>query len=226
MRYFLPLCLFSLVLSACAPTASNTPISTQPAKVDSSPIFTPIPTFTPAPLPTVTSPAPLGTIALDFVALLCNAEWMNGVRKLTPCPNPNTDLSGGYATTLDPTLEGLPVNVPVLLMIPTANALFLRYPSFMVGASDRFRATLRCPASSPCDVQFALEYYDANGKYHDFVTWDYKTGENPINVDADLSPLAGQSVDFVLTLRLFHEIENPQQDNGIWIAPHIYRPLQ
>ncbi len=225
MRHFLALCLFSLILSACAPTANNTSIPT-PVLVEPSPFFTPIPTFTPTISPTSTSIASLGTVALDFVALLCNAEWMNGTHKLTPCPHPNADLSGGYAATLDPSLEGLPATVPILLMVPTANAFFLRYPSFMVGANDRFRAALRCPTPMPCDVQFALEYYDANGKYHEFMAWDYKAGEDPISVDADLSSLTGQSVDFVLTLRLFHTIENTQQDNGIWIAPHIYRPLQ
>ncbi|NOT03462.1 MAG: hypothetical protein HOP27_02565 [Anaerolineales bacterium] len=225
MRYFLTLCLLSLIPSACAPSASSTSIPT-PVVVEPSPIFTAIPTFTPTVSPTSTPIASLGTIALDFTALLCNAEWMNGAHKLTPCPPLNADLSGGYAATLDPRLEGLPANVPALLIVPTANAFFLRYPSFTVGAKDRFRATLQCPSSMPCDVQFALEYYDANGKYHEFMAWDYKAGEDPINVDADLSSLTGQSVDFVLTLRLFHAIENTQQDNGIWIAPHIYRPMQ
>lgn len=227
MRYFLTLCLFSLLLSACAPTNVNIPTPTEFVKVEVSPMFTPIPTFTPTTIPTSTPIAALGTVALDFIALLCNAEWMNGAQQLTPCPNQNEDLSGGYAVTLDPTSEGLAANTPVLLMVPNANALFLRYPSITVGANDRFRATLRCPTSMRCDVQFALEYYDAKGKYHGtFLTWDYKTGDAPIHVDADLSALAGSSVDFVLALRLFHTIESSKQDNGLWIAPHIYRPLQ
>jgi hypothetical protein len=225
MRYISVLGFIALLVSACTPTA--VPVLTGTLVIEPSPTFTPIPTFTASPVPTTTPYAALGTVALDFTALLCNAEWMNGAIKLTPCPNPSTDLSGGYATVLDPVTEGLPIDTPVLKMIPNANALFLRYPPFKVGASDRFRTTLRCPASMPCDVQFALEYYDANGKYYgDFMAWDFKSGDSPINVDADLASLTGQTVDFVLALRLFHTIENSQQDNGLWIAPHLYRPLR
>ncbi len=225
MRYISILGFITLLVSACTPMAAPS-VTTTPV-IESLPTFTPIPTFTASPDPTTTPYAILGTVALDFTALLCNAEWMNGAIKLTSCPNPSADLSGGYATALDPVSEGLPIDTPVLKMIPNANALFLRYPPFKVGASDRFRATLRCPPSMPCDVQFALEYYDADGKYNgEFMAWDFKSGDSPINVDADLDSLSGQTVDFVLTLRLFHTIENSQQDNGLWIAPHIYRPLR
>ncbi len=36
--------------------------------------------------------------------------------------------------------------------------------------------------------------------------------------------LAGQTVDFVLTLRA--QNDTPQQDYSLWIAPNIYRPNQ
>ncbi len=172
-----------------------------------------------------TSPAALGTIALDFVALLCDSQWMNGGQHLTACPPANADHSGGYATVVDPASEGVPANTPVILTYAGTNspALFLRYPSFTVHAGDRFRATLRCQVDAPCDVEYALEYYDANGKYHSpFMSWAYRAGDPPINVDTDLSMLAGQTVDFVLTLRA--QNDTPQQDYSLWIAPHIYRP--
>ena len=151
---------------------------------------------------------------------------MNGAQYLEACPGASADQSGGYATLLDPLSEGLSANSPVLLIIPNANALFLRYPPFTVGANDRFRATLRCRAHSPCDLQFALEYYDSNGKFQGpFMSWDFNSGMAPIQLDASLNALAGQSVDFVLVVRLFHQIASLQEDNGLWIAPHIYRPM-
>ncbi len=225
--------LFSLILifvllSAC--TMSFAAVTATPSEVAPSPTVTVLPTVTliptalPLPSPTPILSDPPATIAMDFVALLCNADWMNGVRHLTACPSSSADQSGGYAARLDPLPEGLPAGTPILLMVPNANALFLRYPSFTVAANDRCRATLLCKASSPCDVEFALEYYDARGKYHEFLKWDYKTGNPPIQVDADLSALSGQKVDFVLTLRLFHAIADSQHDNGLWVAPHIYRP--
>ena len=51
-------------------------------------------------------------------------------------------------------------------------------------------------------------------------------GDPEINVDADLSALADQTVDLTLVLRLFHDLTDPQQDNGLWIAPRIFRPAQ
>jgi hypothetical protein len=123
--------------------------------------------------------------------------------------------------------EGLPAGTPVLLTIPAWNgysSLFLRYPPFTVHAGDRFRATLLCRPSTPCDVQFSLEYYDASGNYQNTSSaWDLKSGDAPVEV-VDLSSLAGQTVDFVLVLRLFHLLDHPQQDHGLWVAPHIYRP--
>jgi hypothetical protein len=110
-------------------------------------------------------------------------------------------------------------------MMPNANSLFLRYPSFRVAAGDRFRTTLECAKSAvSCDVEFALEYFDAQAQHHTFLKWDYKTGDAPVHVDADLGALAGQNIDLMLVLRLFHEIEDSQHDTGLWVAPHIFRP--
>ncbi len=204
-------------LNAPAPSA---PPGVTPFQSPQAPTAIP-PTATPS-----SPPASLGTIALDFVALLCDAQWMNGGQHLAACPNPNADHSGGYAVAIDPLSEGLPANTPTLLTVPAWNgfaALFLRYPSFKVHAGDRFRATLRCQVNVPCDVQYALEYYDAQGKYHSpFLSWNYRAGDPPIHADADLSSLAGQTVEFVLTLR--PQNDSPREDYSLWITPHIYRP--
>ena len=205
---------------AASPTLTPSPIpSTQTSQPP-----TPIPpTATLAP----TQPAALGTIALDFVALMCDAQWMNGYEHLVACPPPNADLSGGYAKAIDPTSEGLPANTPVMLMVVGTNsaAVFLRYPTFSVHSGDRFRATLRCQSTSTtCDIDFRLEYYDANGKYHSpFADWHYVAGQSPINEDYDLSSLAGQKVDFVLGIQS-NGSGSPQDNGALWIAPVIYRP--
>ena len=152
---------------------------------------------------------------------------MNGAQHLTACPPANADLSGGYAKVIDPATEGLPANTPVILTFAGtySAALFLRYPSFKVHAGDRFRTTLRCQsASTICDIDFRLEYYDANGKYHSpFADWHYVAGQTPINEDYDLSSLAGQKVDFVLGIQS-NGSGSPQDNGALWIAPHIYRP--
>jgi hypothetical protein len=222
---FLP---FSILLSACkvsyttVPTAS---VDVQPSPtLIALPSVTPVPTFFPVATPTPVPSDPLGTIGMDFAALLCNADWMNGNQHLTPCPSVSADRSGGYAAIYKPVPETFPANTPIVLMVPNAGALFLRYPSYKVGLGDRFRTTLLCATSAPCDVEFVLQYYDTGGRYYEFQKWDYKTGDPPIEVDADLSTLAGQNLAFTLVIRLFHANISPQHDNGLWVAPHIYRP--
>jgi hypothetical protein len=217
------------LMSACTMPEQNTPTQTPPAVP---PTSTQLPATatsvppTPTTAPTATSTPIPGTVALDFVAQLCNAQWMNGGQHLKVCPAPNSNHSGGYAVVIDPKSESLPASTPVILTTPAVNgfaALFLRYPAITVQKGDRFRAMLRCQSYAACDVDYALEYYDANNQYHSpFLTWKYKVGDPVISVDADMSTLAGQSVTFVLALRPNNNVL--QQDNALWIAPQIYRP--
>jgi hypothetical protein len=221
--------IFSLTTLACslsgqtastenAPTFTFTPFQSTATFTEIAPTATLDPTSTVTPDP--------GSIVFDFVAMLCNAKWMNGAQNLAACPDVNSDHSGGYAVVIDPATEGLAANTPVILTIPAWNgnaALFLRYPSFIVNTGDRFRATLRCQTSAACDVAYALEYYDSAGKYHSpFMSWNYAAGDPALNIDVDLNSLAGQTVDFVLAIRPNNDA--PQQDGSLWIAPHIYRP--
>lgn len=231
MCRYITIFIIVLLLSACRPIeiSIETPaVETETSDTNILPTFTATPTFTP--IPTLTStPQRRGTIELDFVAKLCEAEWLNGSQHLKACPDTTNDISGGYAAALDPTTGGLPAGTPVLLTIPAWNgnsSLFLRYPPFTVRAGDRFQATLRCANTNPCDVQFALEYYDSANQYQEFRRWDYELGDPEIYVDVDLSELAGQTVDFTLVLRLFHNLNTPQNDNGLWIAPRIFRPSE
>src|ERR1051325_6201771 len=97
---------FIILTAACTEINVSTLPPATSATLPSEATFTPAPTFTSIPLPTSTPTDSLGTIGLDFVALLCNADWMNGGAHLTPCPNPSADLSGGFATTFHaPTKE-------------------------------------------------------------------------------------------------------------------------
>jgi len=225
-KFIVCVLIISAMMSACNFSGGNTPTESAPTSTATiRPSDTAVPP-TPTSLPTPTPPASLGTIALDFVALVCDAQWMNGGQHLVPCPDINADQSGGYAVPLDPALEGLPAGTPVLLTIPATNgyaALFLRYPPITIHAGDRFRTTLRCQSKAPCDVEYALEYFDAKGKYSGpFLSWNYKYGDPEIVVDEDLSALAGKTVQLVLTLR--PQNDNPQLDQSLWIAPYIFRP--
>ncbi len=128
-------CLILILLSACemeyatvVPSSAATQVKSTPTAMAIATTPTPIVTLTPSLTPTPLLSDPMGTIALDFIALLCDADWMNGAQHLTPCPGPGADQSGGYAAKLGPPQGGLPANTSVLLMVPNAGALFLRYP--------------------------------------------------------------------------------------------------
>ncbi|MHB8778039.1 MAG: hypothetical protein ACYC6R_09795 [Anaerolineales bacterium] len=155
MRRFLSLCLFPILLAACAPKAISTP--TPSVEINPAPVFTPIPSLTPTPTPTATPYASLGTIALDFISLLCNTEWMNGAQHLTTCPDANADHSGGFATPIDPIPEGLPANTPVMLTIPPGTAM--EHYSFVIPLSPSAQTTAFAPhfnAVCPRPVMFNL----------------------------------------------------------------------
>ncbi len=222
MRILTVLLIPVFLLSACGPTT----LSANPSLGQPSSTFTPIPTLTPSPTAVTTPPPPLGTIALDFVALMCNAQWMNGVQYLS-CPPTQASRPGGYPSMMDPASQGLPANTSILLTVPAQNgasSIFGRYPSFTVRSGDRFRTTLRCVTAAPCNVEFALEYFDSLGKYHsNFASWHYIGGDPPIPVDFDLSSLAGQNVNFTLAVR--PQDSSPQNDLALWVAPLIFRPM-
>jgi hypothetical protein len=219
--------IISTMASGCSLAGSSLPSTDTPTRT-----VTLLPADTSTSMPPASTPAPAFTpvppemIALDFAAQLCDAQWMNGGQHLIPCPEVNADHSGGYAVLLDPSTEDLPVGTPVLLTIPATNGyagLFLRYPPITIHDGDRFRTTLRCQSKAPCVVEYALEYFDTKGKYSGpFLTWNYRHGDPEIVVDSDLSRLAGQTVEFVLTLRPLYDA--PQLDQSLWIRPYIYRP--
>lgn len=150
---------------------------------------------------------------------------MNGVQYL-PCPATEASRPGGYPSIMDPASQGLPANTPVLLTVPAQNnasSIFGRYPPYTVRAGDRFRATLRCVIAIPCNVEFSLEFFDSQRNYHgQYGDWRYMAGSPPIVVDFDLSPLAGQTVEFTLAVRPMDEAR--QNDLALWVSPHIFRP--
>ncbi|MDH3942872.1 MAG: hypothetical protein OEV06_02100 [Anaerolineae bacterium] len=225
------------LLAACGTPAE---IAETPAQPEAT--FSPIPTFTPAPpQPSPTShaqgileqaaPKP-GTVALDFVALTCSAAWSSSIQ-FNPCPGDPDDLSDGYIEALSGTAieSGETTDLPALLTIPPQadgyGGIFGRYPSFTVQPGDRFRAVLTCQ-QSPCGaVEYALDYFDAAGKYSEFPSYwpdpfkDFaESGHHIIAIDLPLDFLAGQTVDFTLVIRDQSAVSG---DRYLWIAPHIYR---
>lgn len=196
------------------------------------------PTNTSMPKPTETTenllelPTPIvGTVALDFADRPCSASWSNNGEYL-PCPGNLKEISGGYVDRFDTILiEGnIHLNQPGLLTIPAQKnsifyAIFGKYPPFTVQPGDRFQAVLTCANNHPnCDVSFSLEYYTSGNTVLQIpdAKWDkhYDPEGSYIYADASLDALAGQTVQFLLTVR-----DNGDADDNyaVWIMPHIAR---
>lgn len=226
MRLKLILSLFAVILTACAPATSSPTL----APTATRPVFTPIPTFTAtSETPSLELPADEpGTIVMDFVARVCEAKWTNNAFEI-PCPGDPTDTARGYIEYSDHTiLEGmLSVNAPVLIGLPgqgggNGSGLFGQYPPITVQPGDKFKAMAACQGDAPCEVEFALEYFDINGEYHaeNRWNWRHRVGGGAFQIDLDLSPLAGQTVEFLLVIR---EKGAPQDAWSVWIHPRILR---
>jgi len=224
-----------LVLAACtpaptvAPTAANLPPTSAPPTV----AFTAIPTFTPAPIPTTTPLFQMGndgkSVAYDFTAHLCEANWMTGVKKDLPCPGDLNNPELGYVGLLGGNDQGLAADFPLIVTFPAYDAysgrgLFGRFPPFTVGPNDEFRTAFTCRSGYRCEVEFTLGYYDANGKYQEpFPLNYYRFGvEPPINYVQPLGSLSGQTVEFVLVIRAAYQ-SDPSVAWGLWISPRILR---
>jgi hypothetical protein len=220
-----------------APTLSPEPsITPLPPTAISSPIPSPVPSSTPVPTETLTTIQPVITadppaeVAFDFSRNFCKAKWVNNGKEII-CPGLLTEIQNGFVNRLEQYRfeNGTIVDQYCLLTIPAYGnfqGIFGAYPLFKVNNEDRFRSYLTCMKNqqgSYCSVSFALDYYDKAGIYKEFVSnipGPARGGENVATVDIDLSPLAGQSVRFVLVVRP----EGPGQENrAVWIAPHIWR---
>jgi hypothetical protein len=166
---------------------------------------------------------PLTTI-FDFATNYCNATWRSGAG-LLGCPGDATNNNGYVIYVDNPQLEnGQIYNGPGLLMAPeNTNNGYLQgyYPPFSVKNGDRFRATINCEyLANGCNAIFRLDYQINDGPVKNI--WQYLEAYEGqyYTVDADLSPLAGNSVKFILTVL---SNGSATYDKLIWAGPRIER---
>ena len=93
------------------------------------------------------------------------------------------------------------------------------YPEFTVQAGDRFKAVIGCRYNgTACNVKFQLNYRDSGGTLHPLGEWTEVYDGNLTHLDVDLSPLAGQTVRFVLAVLANG---SSAQDWAVWLFPRI-----
>ncbi len=166
-----------------------------------------------------------GSVAYDFVANYCSAQWFTG-SGLRPCPSAQDDVNGYVLKQDSPLPEtGVTINTPGLLVSPQNiyNGYIQGiYPAFTVQSSDRFQATIGCQSGHPgCYVTYRLDYRIGGGPVRTFWTFRERYEGRVYPVDLNLSSLAGQNVEFILTVDTFG---SSADDHAYWIGARVYRP--
>ncbi len=166
---------------------------------------------------------PTTGVAYDFTANAGSATWSSWAGGLS-FPGTDGDVKG-FALKLDqPNFEsGVVATQPGLLVSPqqlTNGFIQARYPDFTVQSGDRFQATVGCQANATsCYVAYRLDY-EVNGVIRTFWTFREKFEGLTYNANLNLSPLAGQTVKFILYVSAWG---SPVGDRAIWGNPVIAR---
>ncbi|OGO17210.1 MAG: hypothetical protein A2Z14_10075 [Chloroflexi bacterium RBG_16_48_8] len=177
----------------------------------------------PAP-PTPTTPPPVPQIVYSFAEQFCSAQWSSGAGVL-PCPGTDGDTNGFVLRPENPVLEnGVTETQLTLRTVPQQipdGLIRGTFPDFTVQSGDHFKATIGClSGATACDVMFQLNYRIGDGNIQNLASWTETNNGQTQTVDIDLTPLAGKSVKFILTVLANGQ---PTDDQALWILPRIMR---
>lgn len=174
--------------------------------------------------PTPTTPPPEPQTVYSFAEQYCSAQWSNGSEVLS-CPGAVENTNGFVLLPVNPVLEtGVTETKPTLQTVPNQVADGLirgTYPEFAVQSGDHFKATIGClSGATACSVMFQLNYRIGDGDIQNLATWSENNNGQTQTLDIDLTPLAGKSVKFILTVLANGQ---PTDDQALWILPRIMR---
>ncbi|HLF73966.1 MAG TPA: NBR1-Ig-like domain-containing protein, partial [Anaerolineales bacterium] len=170
---------------------------------------------------TVAGESPAST-GYDFTSNVCSAEWRSGAGIL-PCPGADGSANGFILKLDAPRLEDGSTGPPGLLTVPQNrfNGYIQGfYPTFTVQPGDRFQASVGCEQGAACSLTYRLDYMTATGYIGTFWTWREQNEGKYYNATIDLTPLAGRSVRFILTMLATGTAAN---DRALWAGPRIVR---
>ena len=159
----------------------------------------------------------------DFVAHVCEAQWTSGAGTLL-CPDQSA-TNGTIMVVNNPRLENNTVDSRSALLTVPQNVYngYIRgiYPPFTVQNGDHFKAILNCEyLQRDCYAVFRLDYQIDNGTIQNLWAFGERYEGLYYQADIDLSPLAGQTVKFILGV---NANGSPTGDRAMWVAPSIVR---
>jgi hypothetical protein len=162
-------------------------------------------------------------IAYDFAANAEKAAWSSGAGGL-PFPGTDGDPKGFALRVINQKFESGVVAAPAALLVGpqqiTNGYIQGSYPAFTVQSGDRFQTTVGCAeGATSCYVAYRLDYA-VGGAIRTFWTWREKFEGLTYTANLDLSPLAGQTVQFILYVSSYG---SPTGDRALWGNPVILR---
>ena len=162
-------------------------------------------------------------VAYDFTANAEKATWSSGAGGL-PFPGTDGDAKGFALRVTNAKFESGVVASPAALLVGpqqiTNGYIQGMYPAFTVQSGDRFQTTVGCAeGATSCYVAYRLDYM-VGGAIRTFWTWREKFEGLTYTANLDLSPLAGQNVQFILYVSSYG---SPVGDRTLWGNPIILR---
>jgi hypothetical protein len=169
----------------------------------------------------------VGSSGFDLYTRAPQAEWFSGAGALFFDGNPGPDGFVRYKN--DAILEGGSQPAKILETHPEwTNDGYISglYEPYTVQPGEHFFATIgfiATDANGSCgigNVVFLLKYED-NGAIHTLDSWTKSCDGHLLNVDVDLSSIAGKTVRFKLEV---HANGDSSQDWAVWVRPEVRMP--
>ena len=158
----------------------------------------------------------------DFAVDMCQASWRSSAGSL-PCPGNPSSAAGSEVLIFNPVFEnGVQENEATLWTRPEVKVggwIQGVYPPYTIRQGDQFVSQIGCLKDSQgCEVSFTLDYIQPNGTIRYLGQW-YETYDGKVTtIRVDLSSLAGNSVQFILTVAA---LNNPSKANAFWFVPSV-----
>jgi hypothetical protein len=165
-------------------------------------------------------------VKYEFATRYCDAAWVGNSTAIT-CPGTEGSSNGWMKVIMAaPVLEtGYIDNEPGLLMNPpttattTDNIIYARYPAYTVQAGDHLATIIGCDrGATSCNVKFEIMYQIGSGATVSLGSWIEAYDNSINNIDISLSPLVGQSVNFILVV---YSNGGSSGDRALWLRPRI-----
>jgi hypothetical protein len=164
------------------------------------------------------------TTEINGVEAMCNWSWVSGVGPMT-CPQDSL-TNGSVLRNNSPSVEiGVQEDEPAIVVMPndgTGGFVTGTTNFFTVQAGDRVRTVVGCLHNQvQCNLTFEIGYRTQTGAYGALGVWGQAYDGSLDKLDVDLTGLAGQNIQLVLTAR--SNTGSSFENYGFWLNPRLVR---